>query len=41
MILSYMTREVRDGVGILSFNRPEVHNAMDDEATEEMLGHFL
>lgn len=27
-----ITTEVRDGVGIISLNRPRVHNALDDEA---------
>lgn len=26
--------EVTEGVGIITFNRPDVHNAMDDEATD-------
>jgi enoyl-CoA hydratase/carnithine racemase len=39
--MAYMTREVRDGVGILSFNKPEVHNAMDDEGIAEIYDHFM
>lgn len=27
--------EVIDGVGVITLNRPEVHNAMDDEASEQ------
>lgn len=38
--MSYMKTEIRDGVGILSFNKPEVHNAMDDEAQAEMFDAF-
>lgn len=34
--MSYMKTDVKDGVGILSFNRPEVHNAMDDAAIVEI-----
>ena len=37
----YVKREVREDVCILSFNRPEVHNAMDDEALEQMLEAFI
>jgi enoyl-CoA hydratase len=34
--MGYMNTEIRDGVGILSFNKPEVHNAMDDQAIADM-----
>lgn len=34
--MGYMKTEVKDGIGILTFNKPEVHNAMDDEAIAEM-----
>jgi enoyl-CoA hydratase len=36
--------EVTDGVGVITFNRPEVHNAMDDEAAQlykQVLDHAL
>ena len=33
--MSYIKKEIRDDVCIMSFNRPEVHNAADDEAGEE------
>lgn len=34
--MSYIIKEVHDdGVGIMTFNKPEVHNAFDDEAGEE------
>jgi len=36
----YIKREIRDGVGILSFNKPERHNAFDDEGQAEMLDAF-
>lgn len=36
----YIKREVLEDVCVLSFNRPEVHNAMDDEALDEMLEAF-
>lgn len=36
----YITKEIRDGVAILSFNKPEVHNAFDDEATAEAIEAF-
>lgn len=36
----YIKREIRDGVGILSFNKPERHNAFDDEGQAEMLEAF-
>jgi enoyl-CoA hydratase/carnithine racemase len=36
----YIKREVRDGVCILSFNKPEIHNAFDDEATAEAIEAF-
>jgi enoyl-CoA hydratase/carnithine racemase len=35
---------VTDGVGVITFNRPEVHNAMDDEAArlyKQVLDHAL
>lgn len=38
--MSYMLREVRDGIAILTFNKPDVHNAMDDEAQVEILDTF-
>lgn len=38
--MAYMKTEVVDGVGILSFNKPEVHNAMDDQATIEIHDAF-
>ena len=31
-----MKTEVKEGVGILSFDKPEIHNAMDDQAIAEM-----
>jgi enoyl-CoA hydratase/carnithine racemase len=36
----YIKREVREEVCILSFNKPEVHNAFDDEASAETLEAF-
>lgn len=39
--MSYMKVEVKDGIGILSFNKPEVHNAMDDAAIGEMYDAFV
>jgi enoyl-CoA hydratase/carnithine racemase len=36
----YIKRDVQDGVGILSFNKPERHNAFDDEGQAEMLEAF-
>lgn len=39
--MGYMKCEVNDGVGVLSFNKPEVHNAMDDAATLEMYETFV
>ena len=36
----YIKKEIRDGVAILSFNKPEVHNAFDDEASEEVIETF-
>jgi enoyl-CoA hydratase len=36
-----MKVEVKDGVGVLSFNKPEVHNAMDDAAGAEIYETFL
>jgi enoyl-CoA hydratase/carnithine racemase len=33
--MSYIKKEIRDDVCIMTFNRPEVHNAADDEAGEE------
>ncbi|MBP1685893.1 MAG: enoyl-CoA hydratase/isomerase family protein [Deltaproteobacteria bacterium] len=39
--MSYMKTEIVGGVGILSFNRPEVHNAMDDEAIAEIYDAFV
>jgi len=36
----YIKREIRDGVCILSMNKPEVHNAFDDEATEQAIEAF-
>jgi enoyl-CoA hydratase/carnithine racemase len=36
----YIKREVREGVCILSFNKPEVHNAFDDDASAETLDAF-
>lgn len=38
--MSYMLKEVKDGVGILTFNKPEVHNAMDDAAQAEITEAF-
>jgi len=38
--MTYINKEIRDGVAILSFNKPEVHNAFDDEATEEAIEAF-
>lgn len=39
--MGYMKTDVVDGIGILSFNKPEVHNAMDDEAVAEMYEAFV
>lgn len=39
--MNYMKTEVVDGVGILTFNKPEVHNAMDDSAIGEMYEAFV
>jgi enoyl-CoA hydratase/carnithine racemase len=36
----YIKREVHEDVCILSFNKPEVHNAFDDEACAETLEAF-
>jgi enoyl-CoA hydratase/carnithine racemase len=36
----YINKEIREGVCMLSFNKPEVHNAFDDEATEEAIAAF-
>lgn len=36
----YIKKEIRDGVAILSFNKPEVHNAFDDEASAEAIETF-
>jgi enoyl-CoA hydratase/carnithine racemase len=36
----YVKREVRQEVGILTFNKPEVHNAFDDDDQQEMLEAF-
>lgn len=33
--MGYIKTEISDGIGILSFNKPEVHNAFDDEAGNE------
>jgi enoyl-CoA hydratase len=38
--MSYIKTDVTDGVGILTFNRPEVHNAMDDAAILEIYEAF-
>jgi enoyl-CoA hydratase len=37
----FIKREVREDVCILSFNKPEVHNALDDQGQAEMLEAFL
>jgi enoyl-CoA hydratase/carnithine racemase len=37
----YMKMEIVDGVGILSFNKPEVHNAMDNDAIAEIYDAFV
>ena len=39
--MGYMKTEVRDGIGVLTFNKPEVHNAMDDAAIAEMYDAFV
>lgn len=39
--MSYMKTEIVGAVGVLSFNRPEVHNAMDDEAIAEIYDAFV
>lgn len=39
--MGYMKTELKDGVGILTFNKPEVHNAMDDQAIGEMYDAFM
>jgi enoyl-CoA hydratase/carnithine racemase len=36
----FIKREMRDDVCILSFNKPEKHNALDDEGLDEMLEAF-
>ena len=36
----YIKREVREDVCILSFNKPEVHNAIDEEGMDDMLETF-
>ena len=36
----YIKREVHEDVCVLSFNKPEIHNAIDDEALEHMVETF-
>ncbi|MGE0387877.1 MAG: enoyl-CoA hydratase/isomerase family protein [Gammaproteobacteria bacterium] len=33
----YVKKEIRDGVCVMSLNKPEVHNAFDDEASAELI----
>ena len=32
----HLQAEVRDGIGIIAFNRPEAKNALSDELTPEL-----
>ncbi|TAK98425.1 MAG: enoyl-CoA hydratase/isomerase family protein [Rhodospirillaceae bacterium] len=36
----YVKREVRQDICILTFNRPEIHNALNDEAQDDLLEAF-
>ena len=32
----HLQAEIRDGIGIIAFNRPEAKNALSDELTPEL-----